>query len=67
MGSLFSKPKTVKPPPVAPPEPVPDPAAEAAAEAIRREKKVKGSRRKTFVTGELEPSEDALGKKTSLG
>lgn len=61
MGGLFSKPKSVKPPPVPPPPPIPDVGEEV--EDIARRKRRRG-RRETFITGELEP---IWTKKTSLG
>ena len=61
MGGLFSKPKTVKPPPVPPPPPTPDVGEEVGEQA--RRKRPRG-RRETFLTGDLIPQTD---KKQFLG
>ena len=70
MGSIFSKPKVPDPPPVPDPEPMPDPAAETEAELIQRKRKIaktRSNRRRTFLTGDVEPDSGSLGKKTLLG
>jgi hypothetical protein len=64
MGGLFSKPKTVKAPPVPPPPPVPVVSGEAEEFAAREERKKSGIA-KTFITGNLTPK--STGKKTTLG
>ena len=64
MGGLFSKPKTVKAPPVPPPPAVPvvsDEAEEFEAAEIRK----RSGFRKTFLTGNLTPR--STGKKKLLG
>jgi hypothetical protein len=63
MGSLFSKPKTVKPPPVPIPEPPPEIISEEAEEKVRR-RRGRG-RAATIITGSLEP--ENVRKKTLLG
>lgn len=61
MGGLFSKPKTVKAPPVSPPLAVPQVGEEVETQA--RRKRPRGFR-ETFLTGDLVPE---TGKKTVLG
>jgi len=65
MGGLFSKPKRVTPPPVPEPEPVPELMPEEAKEEVARRRRGRGGRRKTIITGALEP--ETVGKKTLLG
>lgn len=61
MGGLFSKPKTVKAPPVPPPLAIPDVGEEVGDQA--RKKRPRG-RRETFLTGDLTPETQ---KKRVLG
>lgn len=61
MGSIFSKPKTVKPPTPSPPLAVPEVGGEVADRARRKQPR---GRRATFLTGELVPD---TGKKKVLG
>ena len=61
MGGLFSRPKTVKAPPVPPPPPIPDVGEEPSEFARRRRPR---GRRETFLTGDLVPE---TGKKKVLG
>lgn len=61
MGGLFSKPKSVKMPPVKPVEPVPTPelmTEEAKTEEARKRRR-RGGQAKTIITGELEPETTA--------
>lgn len=62
MGGLFSKPKSVKMPPVEEPEPLAVP--ETGDEEAKRTRRRKG-KGKTIVTGELEP--EFVGKQRLLG
>ena len=63
MGGMFSKPKTVKPPPVPEPVAMPEVTAEAGETAMKRARRKKGYA-KTIITGSLEP---AAKKRTILG
>jgi len=60
MGGLFSKPKTVKPPPPAAPPATPQVGEEVGEQARR---KVPGGFRETFLTGDLVPVFDPKKKK----
>lgn len=62
MGSIFSSPKKVKPPPVPEPEPLPELMTEEAKEETNRRRR--RGRRKTVITGELVPETE---KKRLLG
>ena len=62
MGGLFSKPKTVKPPPVPITPPIPTVDTDEVESQARR-KRPRG-RRETFLTGDLVPD---TGKKQLLG
>ncbi len=64
MGSLFSKPKPIKAPPVPAPPPIPEISDETGDEA-RRRAVARSGRRKTVITGSLVPT--STGKKTTLG
>ena len=67
MGGVFGgKPKSPKPTPIPDPEPLPDPDAMAGEAALRRHKKKSGMAR-TFLAGDLEPTEGDLGRKSLLG
>lgn len=62
MGGLFSKPKSVKAPPVPPPVAIPE-VGEEVEDWARRQRP--SGRRKTFLTGDLVP--EFTGKKRELG
>ena len=64
MGSLFSKPKTQKPPPIAPPPPIPEVGPETEDIALKRARSREGFRKNAFLTGDLAPT---TGKKKLLG
>ena len=66
MGGLFSKPDVVKPalPAAEPAIPLPPEVIEEAGDEERRRARRRSGRRKTVITGELEPETD---KKALLG
>jgi len=64
MGSLFSKPKTVKSPLIASPGAVPVVSPGVEEEAMKKMRKRYGFE-KTILTGQLVPV--STGKKTTLG
>lgn len=56
MSGLFPKPKTVTPPPLPPPPPRPEPELfEEAGELAKKKAVRRRGRRRTIITGELEP------------
>ena len=61
--NLFSKPKSVKPPPIPAPPAVPEVGEDVGDEAARRARRRKGFGQ-TIVTGDLAPQ---TGKKSLLG
>ncbi len=63
MAGLFSKPKSVKPPPVPAPPAIPEKAPEVGEEAIKKAGRRRGFP-KTILTGALTPE---TGKKKFLG
>ncbi len=66
MGGLFSKPKSIKAPPVTPAPPVPKVDTDEVGTQARKNRP-RGFR-DTFLTGNLVPSESFLaGKKKGLG
>ena len=64
MGGLFSKPKSVKPPPIAPPPPTPEVGPETEDFAMKQAKSAQGFEKNAFLTGDLVPD---TGKKKFLG
>jgi len=64
MGGMFSKPKTMKPPPVPDIEPPPTVTDTGIEEAEKKAIKKKSGRAKTFLTGDLVPDDE---KKKVLG
>ena len=64
MSSLFSKPKSIDPPPIPPPPAIPEIGPDTADFASRQAKRRKGFS-KTNLTGAMEPG--ATGKKSVLG
>lgn len=61
MGSLFSKPKSVKPPAVKPVAPPAVETADQAGEAVRKRRP--SGRETTFLTGDLVPVNEFKKKK----
>ena len=65
MGSMFSKPPSVKTPQVPDPLPIPEVDTDALDDELARRRRRRSGRGKTVLTGELEPA--MVGKKTLLG